>query len=94
MILRSVGPNSTTLELLGPNGKVCQASVGNVVPYHGGADREVLRSTKVCVLCTGDLGDGGIVSVGHGPGQLEPRGPSQFDSNLDKNSSSLSSDED
>ena len=40
--LCSVGPNSATLELLGPNGKVGQASVGNVMPYHGSADREVL----------------------------------------------------
>ena len=94
VFLRSVGPNSTTLELLGPNGKVRQASVGNVVPYRGSADREVSRPTKVRVLRAGNLGDQGIVSVGHGPGQLEPRGPSQFDSSSDGDSSSVSSDED
>ena len=32
VFLRSVGPNSAALELLGPNGKVRVASVGNVVP--------------------------------------------------------------
>ena len=68
VFLRSVGPNSATLELLGPNGKVHQASVGIVMPYHGSADREVSRPTKVRVLRAGDLGHRGIVSVGHGPG--------------------------
>ena len=68
MFLHSVGPNSATLELLGPNGKVPQALVGNFVPYRGSTDREVLWPTKVRVLHAGDLGDGGIVSVGHGPG--------------------------
>ena len=68
MFLRSVGLNSATLELLGPNGKVHQASVGNVVQYRGSADREVLQPAKVLVLRAGDLGDRGIVSVGHGPG--------------------------
>ena len=68
VFLRSVGPNSATLELLGSNGKVCQALVGNVVPYCGSADSEVLRPTKVRVLHAGNLGDQGIVSVGHGPG--------------------------
>ena len=64
----SVGPNSATLELLLPSGKVCQASVGNVVLYHSSADLEVSRATKVRVLRAGDLRDQGIVSVGHGMG--------------------------
>ena len=64
------------------------------MPYHGSADQEVLRPTKMRVLHAGDLGDWGIVSVGHGPGQLKPREPSQFDSSLDGSSSSLFSDED
>ena len=68
VFLRSVGPNSATLELLRPNGKVRQASVGNVVPYHGSADREVSQPTKVRVLHAGDLGDRGVVSMGHGVG--------------------------
>ena len=68
MFLFNVGPSSVTLELLGPNGKVRQASVGNVVPYRGSADREVSRPTKVRLLHAGDLGNRGIVSVGHGPG--------------------------
>ena len=68
MFLRSVGPNSATLELLGPNGKVRQALVGNVMPYRGSTNQEVLRPTKVRVLRAGDLRDRGIVSVGHGPG--------------------------
>ena len=63
VLLRSVVPNSATLELLGHNGKVCQASVGNVMPHHGSADQEVSRPTKVRVLCAGDLRDRGIVSV-------------------------------
>ena len=64
----SVGPNSVTLELLGCNGKVRQALVGNVVPYHGSADWEVSQPTTVQILRAGDLGDWGIVSVRHGPG--------------------------
>ena len=60
----------------GPNGKVHQALVGNVVPYCGIAAWEVSWPTKVRVLCAGDLGDRGIISVGYGLGQLEPRGPS------------------
>ena len=63
VFLHSVGPNSATLELLGLNGKVHQASVGNVMPYCGSADREVSWPTKVRVLHAGDLGDRGIVSV-------------------------------
>ena len=50
--------------------------------------------TKVRVLHAGDLRVRGIVSVGHGPGQLESYRPSQFDSSSDGDSSSLSSDED
>ena len=64
MFLRSVGPNSATLELLEPNGKVRQASVGNVVPYRSSADREVSRPTKVRVLRAGDLGDWGNCECG------------------------------
>ena len=66
--LCSIGPNSATLELLGLNGKVRQASVGNVVPYNSSADWEVSQPTKVRVLHAGDLGDRGMVSVGHVPG--------------------------
>ena len=68
LFLCTVGPNFATLELVGPNGKVRQASVGNVVHYHGSADRDVSLPTKVQVLRAGDLGDRGIVSVGHGLG--------------------------
>ena len=94
VFLRSVCPNSAALELLGSNGKVRIASVGNVVPYRGSADREVSRPTKVRVLHASDLSRRGIVSVGYEPGQLEPRGPSQFDSSSGESSSGLSSDED
>ena len=38
MFLRSFGPKSANLELLGPNDKVRQALVGSVVPYHVSAD--------------------------------------------------------
>ena len=64
------------------------------MPYRGSADQEVLWPTKMHVLLAGDLGDRGIMSVGHGPGQLKPRGPSQFDSSSDEGSSGFSSDED
>ena len=46
VFLRSLGPNPTTLELLGPNGKVPLASVGNFVPSHGSADQEVSRPNQ------------------------------------------------
>ena len=55
-----VGHTTTTLELLRSNGKVCQASVGNVIPYHGTAvltrrSHSILR----CVFCMlGTLGTG------------------------------------
>ena len=68
VFLRNVGPNSATLEMLGPSGKVCQALVANVIPYHGSADREASRPIKVRVLHAGELGEWGMLSVGYVPG--------------------------